>query len=129
MRHWTRCANKDGYIDWEGFSTGLQLALSEDTARLTRVNKSDIPRSKAEQRLASLRLKGAAGQGSPPLSQVAATDIESFLSECNREVLMQSLRRMRKEVYRGQLSMHRMTVTAGDSPKKSNGEFCIVSVH
>ena len=85
----------------------MQAALFEDSSRLARAGKPDIPRSKAEQKLASLRLKGVAGQGGPPpMGKVTAGEIESFLSECERDVLMKALKRMRKEVYKGQLSLH-----------------------
>ncbi len=119
VKHWKNCADKDGYLDWNSFSNGLKSALQEDSSRLTRASKPDMPRSKAEQRLASLRLKGAVGQSvSPPLGKVTAADIESFLSECSRDVLNKALKKMRKEVYKGQLSLHR---AASNPQNKSNG--------
>ncbi len=79
-----------------------------------------MPRSKAEQRLASIRLKGVPGQSAPPpLGKVTAADIESFLSECDRDVLNKALKKLRKEVYKGQLSLHR---AASNPRNKSAGK-------
>jgi len=110
-------------LDWSAFSVGLHLALSEDSTRIHRLSDSE-PQSKAEQKLARLRLKGSPSAAAQPLSKVTQADIEGFITECNKEALMKALKRMRKDTYKTQLSLHRMTTSSTHNTpvKKPNPE-------
>ena len=135
MKQWKSCADKDGYLDWDKFSTGLQLALKEDASRLSRDGEAELPQSEAERKLRALRQAKKEHTGSeqttrstPPLSPVGAEEIEMFLSACSREKLTKTLTRLRKDLYKGQLSIHRLTTSSTNSPlKKQHGNSCVTA--
>ena len=137
VKHWKSCADKDGYLDWDKFSTGIQLALKEDGSRLSRDSEAELPQSEAERKLRALRQAKKDHTGSlnseqamTPLSRVGAEEIEMFLSACSRDKLTKALTRLRKDLYKGQLSIHRLTTASTNSPvKKQHGNLCVTCLH
>lgn len=116
MEEWKAVANKDGYLNWEGFSTGLARALEIDASRLKELSttKTLPPETKGY------------GLGASMLQNpVKAEEIESFLSSCDGRALVQTLARMKKEVYHCQRNLQQMAAAAArekKDTKSSNGE-------
>ena len=94
MQQWSAQANKDGYLDWDGFSQGLVKSLEADAARLKKMATVQTPPTDADK---SLQGKG-----------VESREIEEFLCRCEGRSLVQALAQARKEVYRCQMSLDQL---------------------
>ncbi len=104
MEEWSIEANKDGYLDWEGFSTGLARALQKDAMGLGKMADTQTPPTEAERMLRSIQLRKGCGAIRP----VEAGEIEAFLSRCEGRMLVQALARTKKEMYRCELSLQQL---------------------
>lgn len=108
---WSELADRDGYLDWERFSRGLEKALKADSFRLS---KGGGTPSEAERRLKALQ------KTELKVPHVKAEDIEAFLISCGPEGLVRALARTRKEVYNAQRSLHTLASPAASVPRKSS---------
>lgn len=102
VKEWSAQANKDGYLDWDGFSQGLVKALESDATRLRKIASVQTPPTDAK------RMLQGEGHGSFPMKGVECREIEEFLCRCEGRNLVQALAQARKEVYRCQMSLHQL---------------------
>ncbi len=110
MQEWRERADKNGYLNWEGFSSGLAKALERDASRLKKTFQDRSKQTEAEKRLNYL--KGHKGRGfgtSLLLNPVEGSEIEMFLASCDGRSLVQALARTKKEVYRTQMNLQQMS--------------------
>ena len=126
VEEWRSRADQDGYLDWEGFSTGLANALQADASRLR--NMADSATSSAERMSnhhhhhnPSLQASQGRGLGAWLLTKpVEGREIEGFLSSsCDGGMLVQALVRTKKEVYRCQRSLQQLEEEAAKEDKES----------
>ena len=110
---WRTAADDNGYLDWENFSSALKKALEEDKPRLSR-NES----SRSEENPSAQRQQQFANRA----PRVTAEEIETFLSSCRGDVLVQALGRTRKEVYKCQMSLHELESSAAAKDKQLVGQ-------
>ena len=99
---WRRSATSEGFLDWDGFSGGLEKALKADEERLGK-RKSFTP-TQAEQAAAR-----------SPVAQVTAGEIECFLASCQAGSLMKALAKAGRDVHRWQVSIHKQN-SAEETP-------------
>lgn len=105
---WRTATDDNGYLDWEKFSSALKKALEEDKPRLSRNESSRSAENPSAQR------KQQFANRAP---RVTAEEIETFLSSCRGDVLVQALGRTRKEVYKCQMSLHELESSAAAKDK------------
>ena len=91
-RFWRLNATPEGFVDWDGFSGGLEKALKAD-----------------EERIRNGTSAGRRPVQSPPSSvaQVTSGEIERFLSSCQADSLVRALAKAGRDVHRWQVSIHR----------------------
>ena len=120
MEEWSALANKRGYLDWDGFSTGLARALRANAPRLTGTPQ---PPQQAEGVGAGRTSHRGRGSGVSLLRHpVEPGEIERFLGGCDGGVLVEALARCKKEEYRCQMSLQQMTSTVAANQKKASSE-------
>ena len=108
---WRTAADDNGYLDWEKFSSALKKALEEDKPRLSRNELTSTsrhegnPSAHPEQKIANRA------------PRVTAEEIETFLSDCRGDVLVQALSRTRKDVYKCQMSLHKLESSSAAKDK------------
>ena len=131
MEEWQSLANKDGFLDWEGFSSGLSKALQADAPRLQKMAaaSSKAPPTQVERMMKSLQ-EGHKGRGLGHrllARPVKEREIEAFLGQCEGKSLVQALAHVKKEVYRCQLRLQQLAAEAelelarGASKETSSG--------
>ena len=118
VEEWRAQADKHGYLNWEGFSTGLAQALKADSARLKAAFSSSCTDAKRKQDSSKVVGLGVSMLTNP----IEASEIEAFLTQCNRSSLVQALTRTKKEVYRCQVNLQTM-IDAADSSSVSGKGF------
>ena len=101
-KFWRQSATPDGFLDWNGFSGGLEKALRADEERLSKGGFSQ-PKQGHMMRAS-------------PVAQVTSGEIERFLSSCDAESLVRALAKTGRDVYRWQVSIHKR------SSSSSHGE-------
>lgn len=122
MKEWKALADENGYLDWEGFSTGLARALEADSSRLLEMKSQEHDHFEKQSSSLQRGIDSWDCGISMLRSPVEAEEIEWFLSRCSGETLVQTLARMRKEVYRHQRAQQQQSVAAAAAvAAKSSG--------
>ena len=111
MAEWSVQANKDGFLDWDGFSSGIAKALQGDADRLKKMAETHAPpTSETEKMMKSLQGRKGRGLGARLLARpVKAREIEAFLCQCEERALVQALTHTKKEMYRCQVILQKLT--------------------
>ena len=110
VAEWSVQANKDGFLDWEGFSSGIAKALKADADRLKKMaDMHALPTSGTEKMMKSLQGRKGRGLGARLLARpVKAREIEAFLCQCEERALVQALTHTKKEMYRCQVILQKL---------------------
>lgn len=94
-------ANPEGFVNWEGFSSGLVEALRADEERL----------KKRSSKTSHLDKNPSYMQAGNCVATVTSGEIERFLSSCNSGSLVKALAKAGRDVHRWQVSIHKQNST------------------
>ncbi len=117
IKNWKAVADKDGYLDWDAFSSGLITALQKDQAERKEFSEDEISKKSKECHGENYSL----GK-SILINPVKSSEIEEFLSECDGKNLVKTLAQMKKEVYKCQSALQQQQLQKEAESNKNGDE-------
>jgi hypothetical protein len=92
-KFWRLSVTPEGFVDWDGFSGGLEKALKADEERIRKKGTSTSHRP--------VQSPGSS------VALVTSGEIERFLSMCQADSLVRALAKAGRDVHRWQVSIHK----------------------